>query len=121
MVLKDNYISLMEGGIFQMGDSNYLRPLIKAPVQVDYSNVSGYKNEFIAIKWKDGIWKNEIDNSDDTSAEFFYNICYIDNAGKYHELGSSKVMLEILQDYFQYIGNIDGNGDESKVISFEGD
>ena len=106
-----------------MEGSNYLRPLIKTPSQVDYADTydDAHKNKFFAIKWKDGIWKNEIDNSDDTSAEFFYNICYIDNVGKYHELGSSKVMLEILQDYFQYIGNIDGNGDESKVISFEGD
>ena len=106
-----------------MGDSNYLRPLIKTPVQVDYANTydDAHKNKFFAIKWTDGIWKNETHDSDNTSTEFFYNICYIDNAGKYHELGASKVMLEILQDYFQYIGNIDGNGDESKVISFEGD
>lgn len=104
-----------------MGNNNPLRPLIKTPAQVDYGNISDHKDEFIAIKWTDGIWKDGVHASDNTNAEFFYNICYIDNAGKYHELGSSKVMLEILQDYFQYIGNIDGNGDASKVISFEGD
>lgn len=102
-----------------MADSNYLRPLIKAPVQVDYADIEAHKNQFIAVKWTDGIWKNETHNSDNTSADFFYNICYIDNAGNYHELGSSKVMLEILQDYFQYIGNIDEYGEN--VISFNGD
>lgn len=101
-----------------MGNNNPLRPLIKTPAQVDYADTYDdvHKNKFFAIKWEDKM--HRVDN---TRAEFFYNICYIDNAGKYHELGSSKVMLEILQDYFQYIGNIDGNGDASKVISFEGD
>lgn len=104
-----------------MAGINYLRPLIETPGQVDYANTyddDAHKNKFFAIKWTDGIWKNETHDSDNTSTEFFYNICYIDNAGKYHELGSSKVMLEILQDYFQYIGNID---EDSGNISFEGD
>ena len=95
---------------------NSLRPLIEAPVQVNYAETyDGYKNKFVAIKWRDNM--HDVDN---TRAEFFYNICYIDSLGKYHELGSSKVMLEILQNYFQYIGNIDGpNG--SNGISFVGD
>lgn len=96
-----------------MEQTNALRPLIKTPGQVNYAET--YEpNKFVAIKWRDKM--HDVDN---TRAEFFYNICYIDSAGKYHELGSSKVMLEILQDYFQLIGNIDGHG--SNVISFEGD
>lgn len=98
------------------GNINSLRPLIKAPDQVEWSDTyDAYKNKFIAIKWRDNMH-----NVDNTSTEFFYNICYIDSIGKYHELGSSKVMLEILQDYFQLIGNIDGP-DGSNGISFVGD
>ena len=94
---------------------NSLRPLIETPEQVDYADTydDEHKNRFFAIKWND-----KMHDVDDTRAEFFYNICYIDNAGKYHELGSSKVLLEILQDYFQYIGNID---EDSGGISFVGD
>ena len=95
---------------------NSLRPLIKAPEQVNYAETyDDYKNTFVTIKWPDKM--HDVDN---TRAEFFYNICYIDNNGKYHELGSSKVMLEILQDYFKLIGNID-DPDGSNGISFVGD
>ena len=95
---------------------NSLRPLIETPEQIEYPSegfnseeFSKYKEQFVAINWLD----NE-------HSEHFANICYIDKAGNYHELGSSKVLLEILQNYFRYIGNIDGPNGEN-AISFDSD
>lgn len=92
---------------------NSLRPLIETPEQIEYPETSEgfneYKEKFVAINWLD----NE-------HSEHFANICYIDKKGNYHELGSSKVLLEILQDYFRYIGNIDGPNGEN-AISFDSD
>lgn len=90
---------------------NSLRPLIETPEQIEYSSegFNEYKEKFVAINW--------LDNK---HSENFANICYIDKKGNYHELGSSKVLLEILQDYFQYIGNIDGPNGEN-AISFDSD